>query len=130
MLRARASASAPGERSGARGPASEPVGDLKRGAHAEAEEAHLIQRDRRDPAELRAGRVQLRAVPLLAIEDVLPVEAELARAAAADAEAALNRQVGEGQRHAAHAVDAEREGAFLERRGRLRRILLEPGIGV
>ena len=52
------------------------------------------------------------------------------RAAAAGAEAALDRQVREGQRHAAHAVDAEREGALLEGRGRLRRIALEPGIDV
>ena len=30
--------------------------NLEGAAHAEREEAHLIQRDRRDPAELRAGR--------------------------------------------------------------------------
>src|SRR5215213_611322 len=58
---------------------------LKGAPDAETEEAHLIQRDRRDLAEQRAGRVQLRTVPLLAVEEILRVDAHLPRAAAASA---------------------------------------------
>src|SRR4051812_16195535 len=104
--------------------------DLERCPDAEGEEAHLIERDVRHLAELRTGRVQRRPDPLLAIEDVLRVDAHLHGPRAAGAEAALGRQVGKRQRHAAHAVDAEREGALLERRRRLGRVALEPGVDV
>jgi len=41
------------------------------GADAEREESHLIQRDGRHLAELRAGRVQARTGRLLPVEDIL-----------------------------------------------------------
>src|SRR6188768_1063771 len=103
---------------------------LESRAHAERKEPHLVQRDGRDLAELRAGRVQLCSEPLLAVEDVLRVEPGLPGASTAGAETAQDRQVRERQRHAAHPVDAEREGALLEGRGSLRRIPLEPRVDV
>src|SRR5207244_3788567 len=99
-------------------------------ADAEREEPHLIGRHRRHLAELRAGRVQGRSEPLLAVEHILRIDAELHCAAAAEAEAALDRQVRERQRHPADSVDAEREGTLLEGRWRFRGIALEAGIDI
>src|SRR6476660_3940884 len=99
-------------------------------AETECEEPHLIECDVRHLAELRAGRIQVGTRPLLAVEHVLRVESELPYAAAASAETALNRQVGEREGHAADAVDAEWKCARLERRRDLRRIALEACVGV
>src|SRR5688572_13884368 len=103
---------------------------LERHPRAEREEAHLVERDVGNLAEQRAGRIHARALPLLAIEQVLGVHPELPRAAAAGAEVALDRQVGKRQRHPAHAVDAEREGALLEGSRDPRRIAFESCVDV
>src|SRR6185503_5885012 len=59
------------------------VTSSERGAHAEGEKAHLVGRDVRHLAELRAGRNQRRPLPLLPVEDVLRVHPQLPRAAVA-----------------------------------------------
>jgi hypothetical protein len=61
-------------------------------AKTKGKEPHLIGRNRRHLAELGTGWIQVRTQPLLAIEYVLRVDAQLqGPAAATNAEAALDR---------------------------------------
>src|SRR5688500_6894205 len=96
----------------------------------EREEAHLIECHVGDLSEQSTGGVQIRVLPLLTIEQVLAVDPDLQGAAAAEVEAALDRQVGGRERHAADAVDTKRERPLLEGGRRPRRVLLEARVRV
>jgi hypothetical protein len=73
----------------------------------ERDEAHEVLRHRRDPPEVRAGRIRVRVLPVLPVEQVVDVDAHLDGPVVADADRARQTHVEEAQPLAADAVDAE-----------------------
>src|SRR5688500_19924243 len=86
----------------------------ERHARAEGEKAHLVEGDICNLAEQCIRRIEVWALPLLTIEDILRVDAKLQLTAATGAETAHDRQVREHQGLAADTVDPEGERACLK----------------
>ena len=80
--------------------------------------------------EVGAGRIEVRVAPLHGVEQVLDVHADLELPPAAEVEVAHDVRVHQEHRGPAHAVDAEREAALLERRRLPAGVALEAGVDV